>query len=403
MKNGFLFSIIIPTRDRPEYLEKVLYSLSCQTYKNFEVIVSDNFVTKSAEQVCDVFKDKLNLVRVVPSTPLSMPDNYEFALSHASGDYIYVGEDKIALYDFALEQAAKIIEQTHMDLVTFDVDGFKIKDGSSDYMTGELRLHYYIKKTQQYSAKKILKIYTDQKISYENLATTYFRYGKILFSFIKRPVFENIRLKFSRIFFPISLDFTSLVLILSQDVRCLHVGHSYGLYLDAPKFSTGNLARSSHMQAIKITKELLGIHNRQLPLPEFPSSLSNLIASDYWYTSQLLQKKYTINNSHLIMRVYEDLLFQNDVPVEIMRNITKRYRDINFFIRWADLIKNKLFPYCALGRPRDFIKCKMSFLYGMAFWRLVKKHKINALQTKQFDRFEEALTYGSQYYKKFIK
>lgn len=88
------FSIILPTRNRPHLVAFALESLSRQEFGDFEVILSDN---ADGDLVCKELVDKLADSRIRyfrTSGDLSMPDNWEFALSKAKGEYVTVLEDK---------------------------------------------------------------------------------------------------------------------------------------------------------------------------------------------------------------------------------------------------------------------------------------------------------------------
>lgn len=58
---SYLFSVIIPTYNRREDLERCLNSLVGQTFKNFEVLVCDNASTDQTEDLVKKYTDTLNL------------------------------------------------------------------------------------------------------------------------------------------------------------------------------------------------------------------------------------------------------------------------------------------------------------------------------------------------------
>ena len=39
---GVFFSIVIPTRDRPDLIESLLFSILNQTFERFELLICDN-------------------------------------------------------------------------------------------------------------------------------------------------------------------------------------------------------------------------------------------------------------------------------------------------------------------------------------------------------------------------
>ena len=93
------FSVIIPTRERADTLEKTLRTVVAQDYDELEILVSDNCSTDRTPEVVAAMRDPR--VRYV-KTPrrLSMADNWEFALSHATGRWLTIlGDDDGLLRD----------------------------------------------------------------------------------------------------------------------------------------------------------------------------------------------------------------------------------------------------------------------------------------------------------------
>lgn len=86
-------SILIPTRERYSTLGAAIRTALDQDYSALEVIVSDNASADATSETVSAFKDpRLTYVRAPKR--LSMCDNFELALSRASGDYvIYIGDD----------------------------------------------------------------------------------------------------------------------------------------------------------------------------------------------------------------------------------------------------------------------------------------------------------------------
>jgi hypothetical protein len=99
------FSVVIPTRNRPEYLHSSICSILSSTFSDFEVIVSDNsdadkslLVQEVLSEICD---SRLRYVRPV-AAPIAMSAHWEFALRNASGDYLTLLGDDDALMPSSL-------------------------------------------------------------------------------------------------------------------------------------------------------------------------------------------------------------------------------------------------------------------------------------------------------------
>ena len=58
MNNPF-FSVIIPTYNQASFLRKALNSVMRQEFKNFEIIIIDNFSTDETEKIIKSFKKKI--------------------------------------------------------------------------------------------------------------------------------------------------------------------------------------------------------------------------------------------------------------------------------------------------------------------------------------------------------
>ena len=58
MKKKILFSIIIPTYNREKMLKNAIKSVLNQTYKNWEIIIVDNYSKDNTKKMVENFKSK---------------------------------------------------------------------------------------------------------------------------------------------------------------------------------------------------------------------------------------------------------------------------------------------------------------------------------------------------------
>lgn len=104
-------SIIIPTKERANTLKHTLRTITEQQYDSFEIIVSDNNSSDNTKESVESFNDE-RIKYVNPQERLSMSDNWEFGLSHASGKFItFIGDDD-GFIPGALAKAMNIIIKT---------------------------------------------------------------------------------------------------------------------------------------------------------------------------------------------------------------------------------------------------------------------------------------------------
>lgn len=86
-------SILIPTRNRAEYLYYAIKSALNVDSDSIEVIVSENHSNDNSLEICNSFIDaRLKVIK--PEKPLAMHENWELLLHHARGDWItFIGDD----------------------------------------------------------------------------------------------------------------------------------------------------------------------------------------------------------------------------------------------------------------------------------------------------------------------
>lgn len=106
--DGPKFHVLIPTRERAEVLRWALKTVTTQNYDNLEIIVSDNCSSDNTEEVVREANDpRVRYVR----TPrrVSMSENWEFALSHASDGWVFILGDDDGLLPGAIEKLVSIL------------------------------------------------------------------------------------------------------------------------------------------------------------------------------------------------------------------------------------------------------------------------------------------------------
>ena len=87
------FTVIIPTRERPDTFEWALRTCVSQPYENLRIIVSDNFSQDRTRDIVSSLQDP-RVKYINPGQRISMSDNWEFALKHVEDGYLmYLGDD----------------------------------------------------------------------------------------------------------------------------------------------------------------------------------------------------------------------------------------------------------------------------------------------------------------------
>lgn len=124
-----LFTVIIPQKDRAEYLIHSLRTCMIQEYPNFEVIVSDDCSEDNSVEVANKLAKKDPRIKVFAHDKhLGMRDNFEFALSQVRPGYVMAlgGDDGLTFG--SIQRMYEIINKTGAELLTWANAGFTYGD-----------------------------------------------------------------------------------------------------------------------------------------------------------------------------------------------------------------------------------------------------------------------------------
>jgi glycosyltransferase involved in cell wall biosynthesis len=105
-----LITIAIPTRNRAKLLQDCVASALAQTYRNIEVLVSDNASTDETAAILDAIADKR--LRVIRNDEnIGMVRNFARCVEKASGDYLVLIADDNILDRGFLEKCVRLVRQ----------------------------------------------------------------------------------------------------------------------------------------------------------------------------------------------------------------------------------------------------------------------------------------------------
>lgn len=118
-------TVIIPTRERCDVLEKTLRTVTAQNYDDLDIIVSDNFSADDTERVVRSTNDA-RVKYVNTGKRLSMSHNWEFALSKVGdvGWVTIIGDDD-GLLPGSLDKISEIIQSTDVLAVRTSVCSYR--------------------------------------------------------------------------------------------------------------------------------------------------------------------------------------------------------------------------------------------------------------------------------------
>ncbi|AEV99347.1 hypothetical protein A4D02_34090 [Niastella koreensis] len=111
MSDPVLISICIPAYKHIDFLERLLNSLTVQTFRNFEVVVTDDSPDDSVKNVCVQFQQLLHLRYSRNAVTLGTPENWNEGMRLAQGKWIkMIHDDDWLATENSLQRFADAIE-----------------------------------------------------------------------------------------------------------------------------------------------------------------------------------------------------------------------------------------------------------------------------------------------------
>lgn len=104
MKNEPLVSVLVATRNSNKYLQKCLESVKSQTYKNWELILVDNYSSDDSAKIAKRFTKHVFILGPERST------QYNLAAKKAKGRYLYRIDSDFVLEPEVIEQCVEKCE-----------------------------------------------------------------------------------------------------------------------------------------------------------------------------------------------------------------------------------------------------------------------------------------------------
>jgi glycosyltransferase involved in cell wall biosynthesis len=109
--NNPLVTVGIPVFNGEKFIERRLESILNQTYKNFEIIISDNASTDDTSKICqNIINKKENIDYYLQEKNIGFVDNFNYLIKNASGKYCVVAAVDDLWEPTFLEKNVKILE-----------------------------------------------------------------------------------------------------------------------------------------------------------------------------------------------------------------------------------------------------------------------------------------------------
>lgn len=198
-----LLSVVVPTLDRPDTLRHALATMACQPANaDCEFIVQNNGGNPEiAEMVAGLNDTRFR--HFASDTVLTMTDNWEAALGHASGEYVtFIGDDD-ALMPYACATAVDILSGRNIDLLSWHAYSYHWPDYYHPAFRNRLlaEIDLTSSATRVSSRRELARIFGFQA-HYAHLPMIYN-------SFVRRSVIDRMRATAGRYFIGLSPDVAS--------------------------------------------------------------------------------------------------------------------------------------------------------------------------------------------------
>lgn len=119
------FTVIIPQKNRAEFLMHTIRTCMIQDYPNFEIIVSDDCSTDNSVEIVNSLAEQDKRIKLFAHDKhLGMRDNFEFALNQVKSGYVIALGGDDGLVPGCISRMNSIISETKTELLTWRPAGF---------------------------------------------------------------------------------------------------------------------------------------------------------------------------------------------------------------------------------------------------------------------------------------
>ncbi len=354
-------SIVMPTRNRPHLLKTALASALRQIYQDIEVVVSDNYCNnEETKKVCESFDSpRLRYVRTAELLP--MPDSWEFALSHARGEYVTILSDDSYLFADTITRAMAALGEFGTELVAWNECAYF----APDWVVPSRQNCFFVNKlsfeSRLVSSEQVLK-----KL-FNDLFDLDLNAPRFLNSLCHRSLVERVTGVQGRMFLPPSPDYSAAASLLASVKNYVFIDRPLMIHGVTP-VSIGASATFDFGKAIKdFFNEFRGATSftklLDLDLPTVAVGVAQSLQNAKNYYPRGIP--YTINKKSLICSSIAGL-------VRLERNganVSEAWRILEGYLSRQPPELRKI---AARQRIRAEIHCKMSaIVHRVPGWRYI--------------------------------
>ncbi|MBR3624208.1 MAG: glycosyltransferase family 2 protein [Selenomonadaceae bacterium] len=277
------FSIVIPTANRARWIEYGLKSLKSQTFKDFEVIVSDNG-DDNTKEIFDKYADERFKYIKCPKKGLTA--NWKFAFPYANGKYVGYIQNKMFFYSDALEKTYNYINESNLpETIVYYSDLYELDDNTEEARntSGILNFQEPILTGWKYVDSMTTLL---DRMSWKDYTMSTKRAvgnGCIIIGFLHSGLIERVQKKYGEFFDCIFPDFGGAILPLYESKKNIEITEHLSVYISLDE-TTGARMTQYHSKLKEFIKLSGKEHIMQYAtVHNYCVSNTNVATADYNY------------------------------------------------------------------------------------------------------------------------
>lgn len=352
MKEDYpLFTVIIPQKDRAEYLIHTLRTCMIQDYPNFEIIVGDDCSEDNSVEVIKEFQKQDSRIKLIEHKQhVGMRDNFETALSKVRPGYVMALGGDDGLTPGCIWRMYEIIKETGVELLTWKSAGYS-------YPMAELSMSKFSIKKKKFDGVKMVK----SEDFLNKIAKTFdYLVEDCPMFYIKGVASTQLvdrvrsRTKDHCFYYCPTPDGFSGVVLAGEVKEYAYTSEPLSIGGDTSKSQGRNYKRTdekSKKEAVQFFNDnIRRTMHHELASQQY-SPLITLMTADYLLTARDLPgwpgKFEMFSYKSLIERTFKSLVnstFSNDVLVremKILREIAKQHNELEYFNYMMKTMKRK--------------------------------------------------------------
>lgn len=115
-------SILIPTYNDSKYIKETLDSITCQNFKDYEILICDDGSTDNTKEVVENYKNNKEKIKYIYQDNADQLNALINLIPYIKGEYVYILHSDDLLYDKdTLSKMVNYMEQSNVDSIIADM------------------------------------------------------------------------------------------------------------------------------------------------------------------------------------------------------------------------------------------------------------------------------------------